>query len=135
MYVPSNSPIYNCRGCRNKISIADLDGIFCEEIKDYSLSPDAIAKYLKSANETANEKEPFSFGSERVGPIIITYSSLHRWILMNSYRMDLFRRHWLQVHNWRSRERYWIASEICSPAISSAPARSAMVRATFNTRS
>ncbi len=44
-------------GCRNKITIADLDGIFCEEIKGYSLSPEAIANYLKSSNETANEKE------------------------------------------------------------------------------
>jgi site-specific DNA recombinase len=57
MYVPSNSPKYICRGCRNKIVIADLDAIFCEEIKGYSLSPDAIAKHLKSANETASEKE------------------------------------------------------------------------------
>jgi site-specific DNA recombinase len=31
--------------------------IFCEEIKGYSLSPEAIANYLKSSNETANEKE------------------------------------------------------------------------------
>ncbi|MGO8697792.1 MAG: recombinase family protein [Limisphaerales bacterium] len=57
MYVPSNSPKYICRVCRNKITIADLDGIFCEEIKGYSLSPDAIANYLKSSNETANGKE------------------------------------------------------------------------------
>ena len=57
MYVPSNSPKYICRGCRNKISIADLDGIFCDQIKDYALSPESIANYLKSSNETANEKE------------------------------------------------------------------------------
>lgn len=57
MYVPSNSPKYICRGCRSKIPIADLDAIFCEEIKGYSLSPDAIANYLKSSNETANEKD------------------------------------------------------------------------------
>ena len=41
----------------NDSRIADLDGIFCEEIKGYSLSPDAIANYLKSSNETANGKE------------------------------------------------------------------------------
>ena len=57
MYVPSNSPKYICRTCRNKISIADLDGIFCDEIKDYSLSPESIANYLKSSDETAAEKE------------------------------------------------------------------------------
>ena len=57
MYVPSNSPKYICRGCRNKISIVDLDGIFCDEIKGYSLSPEAIANYLKSSAETAKGKE------------------------------------------------------------------------------
>ena len=57
MYVPSNSPKYVCRACRNKISIADLDAIFCEEIKGFSLSPQAVADYLKSSNETAVEKE------------------------------------------------------------------------------
>src|ERR1017187_9817280 len=57
MYVPSNSPKYICRGCRNKITIADLDGIFCDEIKGYALSPEAIANYLKSSNQTASEKE------------------------------------------------------------------------------
>lgn len=57
MYVPSNSPKYICRGCRNKIAIADLDAIFCEEIKGYALSPEAIADYLKSSDETGYEKE------------------------------------------------------------------------------
>ena len=38
-------------------------------------------------------------------------------------------------HNCRSNERNWIASETWSPRIFSAPARSAMVRATFKMRS
>ena len=57
MYVPSNSPKYVCRACRNKIAAVDLDEIFMEEIKGYSLSPEAIANYLKSSGDTANEKE------------------------------------------------------------------------------
>lgn len=57
MYVPSNSPKYICRACRNKITIADLDAIFCEKIKGYSLSPEAIAAYLHTADNTAREKE------------------------------------------------------------------------------
>jgi site-specific DNA recombinase len=57
MYVPSNSPKYVCRACRNKIAIADLDAIFIDEIKGFSLSPEAIANYLKSSSETASEKE------------------------------------------------------------------------------
>ena len=57
MYVPSNSPKYVCRACRNKIAITDLDEIFCDEIKTYSVSPQAIANYLKTSNETAAGKE------------------------------------------------------------------------------
>ncbi len=57
MYVPSNTPKYVCRACRNKISIADLDSIYMDEIKDFSLSPEAIGNYLKSSNDTAAEKE------------------------------------------------------------------------------
>jgi site-specific DNA recombinase len=57
MYVPTNSPKYICKGCRNKISVTDLDGIFCERIKGYSLSPEAIADYLKSSDVSAGEKE------------------------------------------------------------------------------
>ncbi len=40
-----------------------------------------------------------------------------------------------QAHNWRSRERYWMASEMCSEVRFSEPARSAIVRATFKIRS
>jgi site-specific DNA recombinase len=57
MYVPSNSPKYVCRACRNKIPIVDLDEFYREEIKDFSLSPQGIADYLKSSNRTAEEKD------------------------------------------------------------------------------
>ncbi|HEX3799333.1 MAG TPA: recombinase family protein [Verrucomicrobiae bacterium] len=57
MYVPSNSPKYICRACRNKIAIADLDAIFCEEIKAFSISPDAIAAHLNDANLVTLEKQ------------------------------------------------------------------------------
>jgi len=57
MYVPSNSPKYVCRACRNKIPIVDLDAIFAEEIKDFAYSPEQIATYLKSADQSVAEKE------------------------------------------------------------------------------
>ena len=57
MYVPSNSPKYVCRACRNKIPIADLEAIFCDELEAYSFSGDAIAAYLKQADEVQFEKE------------------------------------------------------------------------------
>jgi site-specific DNA recombinase len=57
MYVPSNSPKYVCRTCRNKIPIADLDAIFSEEIKDFAYSPEQIAEYLNSTDQVIAEKE------------------------------------------------------------------------------
>jgi hypothetical protein len=39
------------------------------------------------------------------------------------------------AQNVRSRVRYWIASAMCPDSIASVPDRSAMVRATFRTRS
>ena len=41
----------------------------------------------------------------------------------------------VHVRNCRGSDRYWIACEIWSPTVFSEPARSAMVRGTFNARS
>ena len=56
MYVPSNTPKYVCTGCRNKIPIVDLEGVFIDELKGYLLSPEKVAAYLSEANETVSEK-------------------------------------------------------------------------------
>jgi site-specific DNA recombinase len=57
MYVPSNSPKYICRRCRNKIAIVDLEGIFCDEVQNYSISAEKIKAYLEKADDTLVEKE------------------------------------------------------------------------------
>lgn len=57
MYVPSNSPKYVCRKCRNKIPIADLEAVFRDEIADFSISGEAIAAYLRQADEGLREKQ------------------------------------------------------------------------------
>jgi site-specific DNA recombinase len=57
MYVPSNSPKYICKGCKNKIPIVDLEGIFCDEIQGFSLAKDQITAYLQKADETLADKE------------------------------------------------------------------------------
>lgn len=57
MYVPSNSPKYVCKACRNKIAMVDLEAIFCNEIKDYAFAPAEIAAYLKKADDGLAEKE------------------------------------------------------------------------------
>ena len=57
MYVPSNMPKYVCLECRNKISIADLEGIFYDELKAYFTNPEAIAGHLVNAQKNLREKE------------------------------------------------------------------------------
>jgi site-specific DNA recombinase len=57
MFVPSNGLKYVCRKCRNKIPIVDLEGIYIEEIKAYSFSPEVIDAYLAKADKGVIEKE------------------------------------------------------------------------------
>ena len=56
MYVPSNTPKYVCSGCRNKIPIVDLEGIFMDELQHYLLSPEKVAAYIQGANGTIADK-------------------------------------------------------------------------------
>ena len=56
MYPPSNTPKYVCRKCRNKIPMADLEGVFQEQLKEFFISPTEIASYLAQADETISAK-------------------------------------------------------------------------------
>lgn len=57
MYVPSNTPKYVCQNCRNKIPVIDLDAIFHEQLKSFSIAPDEIAKHLAAFSDTVQDKE------------------------------------------------------------------------------
>lgn len=57
MYVPSNSPKYICPKCHNKIPLADLEAIFREELHEYFVSPELVAKHLQEADRVLAEKE------------------------------------------------------------------------------
>jgi site-specific DNA recombinase len=57
MYVSSDSPKYVCKKCRNKITCADLEAVFHEQLKGYFLSPEEIAKHLAQADEVIKAKE------------------------------------------------------------------------------
>ena len=56
MYVLSNSPKYTCQKCRNKIPKDDLEAVFIEQIKHFSVSPDEISAHLERANTTIHSK-------------------------------------------------------------------------------
>src|SRR5260221_3568309 len=56
MYVLSNSPKYSCQKCRNKIPKDDLEAVFIEQIKNFSVSPAEISAHLERANTTIHSK-------------------------------------------------------------------------------
>jgi site-specific DNA recombinase len=57
MYVPSNSPKYICFKCRNKIPVADLEGVFHEQLKSFFFSSSDVTAYLEQADETIKQKQ------------------------------------------------------------------------------
>lgn len=57
MYVPSNTPKYVCRDCRNKVPIVDLDLIFHEQLRGFLASPSEIAAHLAAGSDVIQEKE------------------------------------------------------------------------------
>jgi len=57
MYVPSNTPKYVCKKCRNKIPIVDLEKIFHEQLKNFFFSEKEVSKYLAQADKVIKEKQ------------------------------------------------------------------------------
>jgi site-specific DNA recombinase len=48
---------YICRTCRNKIAVGDLEAVFHEQLRDFFLSPEDVAKHLGKADEEIKAKE------------------------------------------------------------------------------
>jgi len=65
MYVRSRSDKYVCRKCHNKIPMADLEGIFQDELKGFFGSPERIAEHLSNAKQNLSEKEAALSAHER----------------------------------------------------------------------
>src|SRR5581483_3661179 len=57
MYPRANSPKYICSGCKNKIPIEILEGIFYEQLKGYFTSKDEVSKEIERASKSIVEKE------------------------------------------------------------------------------
>lgn len=59
MYVDASyaSGKYVCRACRNKIGIGDLEAVFHEQLKNFFLSPEDVAKHLGQVDEEIKAKE------------------------------------------------------------------------------
>jgi site-specific DNA recombinase len=66
MYVDASykSGKYVCRACRNKIGIGDLEAVFHEQLRDFFLSPEDVARHLGQADEEIKAKEERLVGLE-----------------------------------------------------------------------
>jgi site-specific DNA recombinase len=56
MYVFSRSPKYICPKCRNKIPMADMEGIFQDELETFFVSKDRVQQHLANADENLKTK-------------------------------------------------------------------------------
>jgi site-specific DNA recombinase len=65
MYVPSNTPKYVCRACRNKVPQADLERVFQVELRSFALSPEEVAQSLALADQELRGKEELLQGLRR----------------------------------------------------------------------
>ncbi|MDQ5837774.1 MAG: recombinase family protein [Acidobacteriota bacterium] len=57
LYVPSNTPKYVCFSCRNKIPINDLETVYCDELRNFFLSPEEVIKYMGKVDASLQEKQ------------------------------------------------------------------------------
>lgn len=57
LYVPSNTPKWVCKKCRNKIPVVDLERVFHEKLRDFFLAPEEVAAYLSQGDEVLRKKE------------------------------------------------------------------------------
>lgn len=65
MYVPSNTPKYVCKSCRNKIPKGDLEQVFHEKLRDFFLDPEEVAGYLSEGDAVLREREALLDALER----------------------------------------------------------------------
>lgn len=91
MYVPSNSPKYTCRKCRNKIPLGDLEAVFQEQLHSFFLSPEDIAEALSAAHETISEKEELAGHLSRERErVALEMDKVYRAYIDEKITMDAF---------------------------------------------
>lgn len=57
MYVPSNTPKYVCQKCRIKIPIIDLEAIYAEQLKGFSLSEEELQEQIRANDSILTDRQ------------------------------------------------------------------------------
>lgn len=57
MYVFHTSNVYNCKSCKNRIPVVDIDEIYHEQLKSFLLTDQDIKSYLSQTDSVIQEKE------------------------------------------------------------------------------
>lgn len=57
MYVFHENAVYNCKTCKLKVAVADIDEIYHEQLKDFLLTESDISDYMKKTDTALKEKE------------------------------------------------------------------------------
>lgn len=56
MYVASGYPKYRCHACHNKIAIDDLDAVYQEQLRGFTLSPEQLKEHFDEGDRIISEK-------------------------------------------------------------------------------
>lgn len=65
MYVFHQAPVYNCKNCKNRIAVADIDEIYHEQLKSFLFSDSDLETYLLKSDELLQEKERLRMNVDR----------------------------------------------------------------------
>jgi len=57
MYVFHQAPVYNCKVCKNKIAVDDIDGIYHDQLKSFLFTESDLDNYLKQSDALMQEKQ------------------------------------------------------------------------------
>jgi site-specific DNA recombinase len=57
MYVFHQAPVYNCKACKNKIAVGDIDSIYHDQLKSFLFTDSDLDNYLKQSDNVMQEKQ------------------------------------------------------------------------------
>ncbi len=65
MYVYHEAPVYVCKGCKNRIQVADIDEIYHGQLKSFLLTDTDMHTYLQKSDLIIQEKQTLLYSSKQ----------------------------------------------------------------------